>query len=151
MYLYINKISVEFLWRKKRDGRGLNTHIWPMISLIVTPWARVAGGLRPAMLTATTLNSIFSPAGRPFTLYWFFDTGSSLACTHWSPEGWDGSEEEAGVRRRSENQNQSQHNVEKFIRNQVGILLNNWPFAKHIPCIAVVDLSLEIPDIFICK
>lgn len=79
-----------------------------MISLIVTAWERVAGGLRPAMLTATTLNSIFSPTGRPFTLYWFFVTSSSLAFTHWSPEGRVRAEEEKGqARNRSENQNQS--------------------------------------------
>lgn len=64
-----------------------------MISLIVTAWDRVAGGLRPAMLTDTTLNSIFSPTGRPFTLYWFFSTSSSLARTHSSPAGWVGAED----------------------------------------------------------
>lgn len=57
-----------------------------MISLMVTAWGRVAGGLRPAMLTATTLNSIFSPTGRSFTLYWVLSTRSWFACTHSSPE-----------------------------------------------------------------
>lgn len=51
---------------------------------MVTGWVRLAGGLRPAMLTATTRNSIFSPTGRSFTLNWFLSTRSLLATTHWS-------------------------------------------------------------------
>lgn len=54
---------------------------------MVTGWARLAGGLRPAMLTATARNSIFSPTGRPFTLNWFLSTGSWLAASHWSAGG----------------------------------------------------------------
>lgn len=57
-----------------------------MISLIVTAWGSVAGGLRPAMLTANTLNSSFSPTGRSFTLYWFLSRSSGFAWTQSSPE-----------------------------------------------------------------
>lgn len=104
-----------------------------MISLIVTAWEVVAGGLRPAMLTATTLNSIFSPTGRPFTLYWFFPTSSSLACTHSSPEervGAEEEEEEEQSRSGSENQKQSKRSL---IRNQVRIFFTNLQLAKPRP------------------
>lgn len=69
-----------------------------MISLMVTAWGSVAGELRPAMFMATTLNSIFSPTGRSFTLYWLLSTSSWLACTHSSPEGERG----AGLRGRDQ-------------------------------------------------
>lgn len=39
----------------------------PMISLILTGWARKAGGLLPAMFTATTRKFIFSPVGKFLT------------------------------------------------------------------------------------
>lgn len=41
----------------------------PIISRMVTGCDIVAGGLRPAMFTATTLKLIFSPTGRPRTTY----------------------------------------------------------------------------------
>lgn len=42
----------------------------------------MAGALRPAIFTAITLNSIFSPVGRPRTIKLFLSTGSWLDWTH---------------------------------------------------------------------
>lgn len=54
----------------------------PMISRMVTGCAIVAGVLRPAMFTATTLKLIFSPTGRPRTTNPCLSQSSWFATTH---------------------------------------------------------------------
>lgn len=54
----------------------------PMISRMVTGCESVAGGLRPAMFTATTLKLIFSPTGRPRTTNPCLSQTSLFATTH---------------------------------------------------------------------
>lgn len=54
----------------------------PMISRMVTGCDSVAGGLRPAMFTATTLKLIFSPTGRPRTTNPCLSQISVFANTH---------------------------------------------------------------------
>lgn len=54
----------------------------PMISRMVTGCDITAGGLRPAMFTATTLKLTFSPTGRPRTTYPCLSQSSLFATTH---------------------------------------------------------------------
>lgn len=54
----------------------------PMISRMVTGCDITAGGLRPAIFTATTLKFIFSPTGRPRTTYTCLSQSSLFATTH---------------------------------------------------------------------
>ena len=67
----------------------------PTISLMVTGWARVAGWLRPAMLTPTTRKVILAPVGRFLTVKPQRSTGSVLAGIHSSAmreePGWGAS------------------------------------------------------------
>lgn len=57
-------------------------HNLPTISRMVTGCCNVAGGLRPATFTATTLKLIFSPTGRPRTTYHCLSHNSWFASTH---------------------------------------------------------------------
>lgn len=59
------------------------------ISRMVTGWTRVAGSLRPAMLTATTRNKILAPVGKFLTVKPQRSTGSVLAETQ-SSAGMEG-------------------------------------------------------------
>lgn len=54
----------------------------PMISRMVTGCDSVAGALRPATFTATTLKLIFSPTGRPRTTNPCLSQSSLFAVTH---------------------------------------------------------------------
>lgn len=54
----------------------------PTISRMVTGWGRVAGSLRPAMLTPTTLKMILAPVGRFLTVKPQRSTGWVLAGIH---------------------------------------------------------------------
>lgn len=81
-------------WSFGEQGQGVR-RCSPTISRMVTGWARVAGWLRPAMLTPTTRNVILAPVGRFLTVKPQRSTGSVLAGIHSSAmreePGWGAS------------------------------------------------------------